>query len=131
MSALPINKLTAHEYSEASKLVLRKALLRMTERLALTRSELSEIIGVSEASLSRVYEGKRLIDPHSKEGELAAILLRLYRSLDTLFGGNVDQCKLWLRSPNTHLHGIPAELIKSVQGLVSVVLYLDAMRGKV
>lgn len=115
---------------ENKKVVLRKALLRMAEHLAISRRELSLILGISEASLSRLYDGKRYIDPKSKEGELAAMLLRLFRSLDALFGGNQTQCQRWLRSENQHLAGTPIDLIQSIQGLMTTTSYLDAMRGR-
>jgi transcriptional regulator with XRE-family HTH domain len=119
-----------HGNNEEKKLVLRKALLRMAERLTLSRRELATILGLSEASLSRLYDGKRFIEPRSKEGELAAMLLRLYRSLDSLFGGNEQQCQLWLRSENTHLNSTPIQLIQTIQGLLTTITYLDAMRGR-
>jgi hypothetical protein len=34
-----------------------------------------------------------------------------------------------LHADNTHVGGIPAERIRTVEGLVDVVRYLDAMRG--
>lgn len=112
------------------KQVLTKAFIRMTDLLQLTRRETALIIGVSESSLSRLYDGKRLMDPASKEGELATLLIRLYRSLDILFGGNTPQCQLWLRSPNHHLKTTPIQLLQSIQGLMTTLSYLDAMRGK-
>lgn len=117
--------------TEQKKLVLTKALIRMAEALDLSRYELSVIIGRSEPSLSRIFTKSQFyIDPATKEGQLTLLLLRLYRSLDTLFGGNAKQCQLWLRSKNNHLKGIPIELIQSIEGLVFAVQYLDAMRGK-
>lgn len=115
---------------DEQKIVLRKALLRMAELMELSRKKLCAILGLSEASLSRLYDGKRFIDPNSKEGELAAMLLRLYRSLDALFGGNQAQCRLWLRAENQHLSDTPIQLIQTIQGLTIVITYLDAMRGR-
>ena len=124
---------------EDKKRVLSKALVRAADRLNLTRQELSAIIGPSETSLSRLFNEPKqraanqpqfYIDPNSKEGQLAILLLRLYRSLDVLFGGNEKQCQLWLRSDNVHLQGVPIELIKKIEGLIFVIQYLDAMRGK-
>jgi hypothetical protein len=117
--------------SEERKIILRKALLRMADYLLFTRRELCAILGLSEASLSRLYDGKRYVDPTSKEGELAIMMLRLYRSLDILFGGNQKQCQLWLRNENQHLGAIPATMIQSIQGLNLTTQYLDAMRGKI
>lgn len=127
MRALQPHQETAVKHK---KLVLTKALLRMAERFNLSRQELSAILGLSEASLSRLFSKGTYIDPFSKEGQLAILLIRLYRSLDILFGGNAQQCQLWLRSENQHLHGKPILLIQSIEALVSVVQYLDAMRGK-
>lgn len=117
--------------SEDKAKVLTKAFIRLVELLQLSRQEVSAIIGLSEASLSRLFSGqKSQLDPHSKEGQLAILLIRLFRSLDTLFGSNAEQCRIWLRSPNKHLAATPIELIKSIEGLVRCIQYLDAMRGK-
>ena len=58
------------------------------------------------------------------------LFLRLYRSLDALVGGDDDKARRWLNSENTHLGGVPADRIRAVEGLVDVVQYLDAMRGR-
>jgi len=90
---------------------------------------LAAVLGTSEASVSRLHGG-RVLDPASKEGELALLFLRLYRSLDALVGGDDDNARAWLHADNDHLRGVPAERIRSVEGLVDVVQYLDAMRGR-
>jgi hypothetical protein len=87
------------------------------------------VIGTSEASVSRLSSGRR-IDPASKEGELALLFLRLFRSLDALVGGDDAQARAWLHAGNTHLNGVPAERIRRVEGLVDVIQYLDGMRGR-
>jgi hypothetical protein len=46
-------------------------------------------------------------------------------------GGGVEAAREWLHAENAHLAGVPAHRIQSVTGLVDVVEYLDAMRGKV
>lgn len=109
--------------------VLTRATLAAAERLALRNRQLAAIIGTSEASISRLSSG-RALDPDSKEGELALMFLRLYRSLDALVGGDDSKSRTWLHSRNDHLGGIPAERIRTVEGLVDVVQYLDAMRGR-
>jgi len=109
--------------------VLAKATLAATERLGLRNRHLAAIIGSSEASVSRLQHGRGL-DPRTKEGELALMFLRLYRSLDALVGGDDAKARDWMRAPNQHVGGVPAERIRSVEGLVDVVQYLDAMRGR-
>jgi uncharacterized protein (DUF2384 family) len=108
--------------------VLTKAVLRASEHLGVTRRGLSRILGVSEASGSRLGR-TRSIDPGTKEGEMALLFLRLYRSLDALFGGNQEQCRKWYEAPNHDLGGVPADLAGTAVGLVHVTDYLDAMRG--
>jgi hypothetical protein len=109
--------------------VLTRALLSAAERLGLRNRELATVVGASEASISRLSRG-RTVDPGSKEGELGLLLLRLYRSLDALVGGDDARARAWLHAHNVHLDGVPATRIRSVEGLVDVVQYLDAMRGR-
>ena len=99
------------------------------ERLGLRHRHLAAVIGTSEASVSRLGSGRGLA-PASKEGELALLFLRLYRSLDALVGGDDGKARAWLHAGNTHVGGVPAERIRTVEGLVDVVQYLDAMRGR-
>jgi uncharacterized protein (DUF2384 family) len=110
--------------------VLGKALLRAADAMGLTARALAEIVGVSEATLSRVRSRKAELAPSSKEGQLALLFLRVFRSLDTLVGGSPEALRQWLASENEHLGGAPASLLRTPQGLVHVADYLDAMRGK-
>jgi hypothetical protein len=110
--------------------VLGKATIRAADLLGMSSAHLAAVIGVSPASLSRVRAANRAIDPAGKEGELALTFLRMYRSLGALLGDR-ESCRRWFRAENAHLRGVPAELVRSVEGLVNVAGYLDAMRGKV
>jgi hypothetical protein len=121
--------LPAARTSAESSRVLTKALVSATRSLGLSQRSLAEIVGISESSASRLTRG-RLVDPDSKEGELAVLFLRAYRSLDALLGGNDEASRKWMHAKNLHLDGVPAKLVRSVAGLVRVVDYLDAMRGK-
>jgi transcriptional regulator with XRE-family HTH domain len=109
--------------------VLSKAVLRAAEILQIRQNELAEILGVSAPTVTRLAAGdKKLLEGRS-EYQLAALFVRLFRSLDTLVGGSAEQARLWLRAYNDHLNGVPLELAKSVRGLVNVADYLDAVRG--
>lgn len=109
--------------------VLTKATLRAARNLGLTDAALGAVLGVSGASVSRLGAGRRAIEPAGTEGQLAILFLRLYRSLDALLG-DAESCRKWLHAENHHLGQVPAALIRSVEGLVHVTRYLDAMRGK-
>jgi len=110
--------------------VLSKALLNSKEHLGLTDSELGEIIGKDRTYFTRL-RNRSVLEPDSKEGELALHVIRIYRSLYALEGGDIEAMEEWLNTANKHLSATPKELLKNVQGLVNVVEYLDAMRGKV
>src|SRR5688500_4506398 len=113
----------------AAARVLTTAVLRASVDLDLDRSDLGAMLGVSEASMSRLHAGKRLVDPASKEGELAVMFLRRSRSLDALVGGDSTRARAWIHADNHHLRGVPSQLVRTVQGLVQVTEYVDAMRG--
>ena len=110
-------------------LVVTKAVRRAASSLGLSQKELARVVGVSEATVSRLAGG-RLLDASRKEGELALLFLRLFRSLDALVGGSEEKSRAWFRANNTHLGGAPRDRIQTVEGLVNVAQYLDAMRGK-
>ena len=61
---------------------------------------------------------------------MALLFLRIYRSLDALVGGDDARAREWLAAPNDHVGGVPVERMMTVEGLVDVVQYLDAMRGR-
>jgi antitoxin Xre/MbcA/ParS-like protein len=109
--------------------VLTKAVRAAAERLGLRNRELAAILGASEASISRL-RGVRTVRADGREGELAALFVRLYRSLDALVGGDDAKARRWFHADNRHLGGVPADRVRSIEGLVDVVHYLDAMRGK-
>ncbi|HSH29904.1 MAG TPA: MbcA/ParS/Xre antitoxin family protein [Thiohalobacter sp.] len=104
---------------------LSKALLNAGRALGLTQDDLGAIVGRDRTSL------RRGLDPATKPGELALLLIRAYRGLYALVGGREEDIRHWMHTGNLHTGGIPAEQAKSVAGLVGLVEYLDAIRGKV
>jgi hypothetical protein len=109
--------------------VVTKAALRVADRLVLTNKVLAKVIGVSEATVSRMRAGAYRLERDHKSFELAVLLARLYRSLDAVVGGDDAVAAAWLKNANTALDGVPLALIQSVTGLVNVIAYLDARRA--
>lgn len=109
--------------------VVSKAVLRVATALDVSQKELARILGLSEATVSRLGSGKLLVNPTSKEGELALLFIRVYRSLDAIVGDEI-KARAWFHAPNAHLGGVPAHRVRTVEGLVHVAEYLDAMRGQ-
>jgi hypothetical protein len=116
---------------QRSRAALTKATLKAAELLAVPQGQLGDIIGLSGASISRMKAGSYQLDPARKEWELAALWVRLFRSLDSITGGRDDASRAWLHSANTVLGGRPADLIRDITGLVHAVEYLDASRARV
>ncbi len=110
-------------------MVLAKATARAAALLGMSGAALARTIGASEPTVSRVLRGDRPLAPNSKEGELAALLVRVYRSLDALVGNDDGKRVAWMTSYNEGLGARPKDLIECVQGLVSVLSYLDGMRA--
>ncbi len=117
--------------ASAPEAVLTKAVVRAARLLGLSQRELARILGVSEATVSRLVDDRYRLSPdRAKEWELARLFVRLFRSLDALWGHG-EEARAWLASPNLALASRPRELLASVEGLVRVVDYLDAARGRV
>jgi len=111
--------------------VLSRATVRAARFLAVAQGELAQVIGVSEATLSRLANGQKSLEPGSKPWQLAALFVRLFRSLDAIVGSDDAAARAWLRSANSALGGVPAQLICEPAGLVRTVDYLDAARARI
>ena len=111
--------------------VLTKATLRAAIQLGLTNKLLATVIGVSEATVSRMRSGDYLLQSGQKPFELAVLFVRLYRSLDAIVGGDDAVAGSWLKNRNTVLDAEPLALIQTVPGLMNVIQYLDARRAVV
>jgi len=108
--------------------VLSKAVARAAEHLDISRSLLAKVLGVSPATITRLYSGNYLLDQGRKEWDFALLFVRAFRSLDSIVGDETT-ARNWLKSENRGLNGRPIELILNTEGLVRVVQYLDASRG--
>ncbi|MGZ8329601.1 MAG: antitoxin Xre/MbcA/ParS toxin-binding domain-containing protein [Rhodoplanes sp.] len=111
--------------------VLTKAALRAATQLGITNKLLAAVIGVSEATVSRMRSGDYTLQRGQKPFELAVLFVRLYRSLDAIVGGDDAVAGSWLRTRNVALDGEPIVLIQTVPGLTHVIQYLDARRAVV
>ncbi|MDF2231235.1 DUF2384 domain-containing protein [Albimonas sp. CAU 1670] len=111
--------------------VLAKAVLRAAARLGVTHDQLARVIGVSPSTVSRLKSGAARLERDQKSFELAALFVRLFRSLDAIAGGDEAAARAWLRAENLALGAPPIERILTVAGLVDVVDYLDARRAPI
>jgi DNA-binding XRE family transcriptional regulator len=122
------------EVSEATakkrSVVLTKATVRVAEQLDLGQAALGKILGISASTVSRMFKGQwTILEKDTKTWELAAMLVRVFRSLGAMVGGSEEHVKEWFHAENVHLGGTPANLAFTIEGLTNVARYLDAMRG--
>jgi transcriptional regulator with XRE-family HTH domain len=108
---------------------LTRATLRAARQLGMTNKALANVIGVSEATVSRMRTGGYTLQSGQKSFELAILFVRLYRSLDAIIGGDEAVARAWLKNRNTALDGEPLTLIQTVPGLMNAIHYLDARRA--
>lgn len=112
--------------------VLTQALAEAVRRLGLKSTQLKTIIGTSQPTASRLLNGKYTLVADSKSWELGAHLVRLYRSLSAMVGGDDALARDWLNSANDAFDGrSPLLVIQRVDGLVHACDYLDAYRARV
>jgi uncharacterized protein (DUF2384 family) len=109
-------------------LVLSKAVIRAAERLNVNRSLLAKVLGLSPATVTRLFAGQYQLEQNRKEWEFALLFVRVFRSLDSIVGDEAT-AKKWLNSNNLGLNGNPIDLIRQTEGLVRVVHYLDSARA--
>ncbi|MCU0790179.1 MAG: MbcA/ParS/Xre antitoxin family protein [Nitratireductor sp.] len=115
--------------SQAS--VVTKAVTRAAENLGLPAKVLAKILGVSEATVSRMRHGDHLLEQGGKPFELALLFIRIFRSLDAVTGGDMEVAKRWLTNQNTAFGEPPQQRLLSVAGLFDVMSYLDARRARI
>ncbi|HEX7386921.1 MAG TPA: antitoxin Xre-like helix-turn-helix domain-containing protein [Castellaniella sp.] len=108
--------------------VLGKAVTRAADQLAIPQATLAKVLGLSAATVSRLTHGLYVLDSRRKEWEFALLLVRVFRSLDSIVGTSVA-AQQWLHADNRALNGRPIDLITRTEGLVHVAQYLDASRA--
>ena len=107
--------------------VVAKAAFNAARELGLTQRELAQTLGVSEATVSRMKDGGYALE--GKPLELALCLIRVFRSLDAIAGGDAATVKGWMAAENRDLGGVPRAQVITATGLIETPNYLDAARG--
>ena len=92
--------------------ILTKASLRAAHFLGLDAAQVAQIS--REAQLD--------------SEEVAILLVRAYKSLHSIMGGHDAEMRVWMSSENSHLKGIPEQLIMSAGGLNDVTCYLERFK---
>lgn len=121
--------MTLLEQQTSSKAVLGKAVLRAAEHLHLSQSQLAIVLSMDVVAITQL-QNQPEIDPNSKQGKLALMLIRLYQALYTLTGGDRAWMQHFLTSENRMTRGIPVHQIETMDGLISTLNFVESMRAK-
>jgi Protein of unknown function (DUF2384) len=113
----------------ARAIVLTKAVLRAASHLKISNRALGRILGLSEATLSRMRSNVKILEEGSKAYELAALFVRFYRGLDAIVGGDDKVAAHWLQNENSVLNARPLDMIQTLEGLINAIQYVDARRA--
>ncbi len=129
MSSIPH---TSGQDSGQAAATMSKAVTRAAKHLGISQGALADVLGVSGATASRLFAGTYQLQPQRRrEWEFATLFVRLFRSLDAIVGHG-PQARQWLQGPNLAFAGErPIEMIRTAEGLVRVLQYLDAARGRI
>src|SRR4051794_17994459 len=91
--------LRSHSASDSARegAILGKAAIRAAEFLGLSNKELGRVLGLSDATVSRLKAGGYVLPSGSKPFEMAQLFVRVFRSLDAIVGGDDASLNSWLR----------------------------------
>ena len=102
--------------------MLAKAVLNAAEQLGLEQRQIDQVLGVDHTAIINMG-----VDPVSKPGQQALVLIRVFQSLYALTGGDIEAIQNFMSSPNLMTGGIPIEQIQEDTGLVQVQECLHAL----
>lgn len=111
--------------------VVGRAVVRAADLLGVRGSVLARVLGLSEASVSRLKTEDYILDPSSKPYELAILFVRLFRGLDAIVGGDGASARSWMTTENSALRDTPISLIGTISGLMQAVQYVDSRRARI
>lgn len=107
--------------------VLASSLITAGTELGLSNSELAAVLGLHRSAISRLKHRPN-INPDSKQGELALMLIRIYRALHALTDGNPKWMQHFMREPNSLTGDIPARQIQEIGGLMRVMFCVESLQ---
>ena len=83
----------------------------------------AHFLGLDTAQVAQISKETQL-----ESEEVAILLVRAYKSLNSIMGGHEAEMRVWMSSENSHLNGIPEQLIMSAGGLNDVACYLERFK---
>jgi len=108
-------------------IILTEASWKAAENLGLKPEQFLKILHLQCVDMN-LSETTIVLDPDSKQGEIALILIRIYKAIFNLSGGDIEWIHHFLNSPNLLTGGIPIEQLESMSGLLSVLKTVESLQ---
>lgn len=107
--------------------MLSKTVLRVADHLGLTLDQLAVILDIEKSSINQL---DMTLDPDTKPGQKALLLIQIFQLLDALNGKEIQWIRHFMGSQNHLTGGVPIEQIQNETGLVKVKECLQALLVK-
>jgi IS30 family transposase len=111
-------------HAEAARLT--REFFEVTNFLGLSNREIGEILGVSEATISRAKKRERYFAQNRhQQWRSAELMIRAARELQRIYDHPRKE-KHWFTTYNSDLCAMPITLLHSMEGLIEVVRHLES-----
>jgi uncharacterized protein (DUF2384 family) len=105
---------------------LTKNFFEVTNFLGLSNREVGEILGVSEATISRAKKRERYFAQNRHhQWRVAELLIQAAQELTRIYDHPRKE-KHWFTTYNSDLRAFPITLLHSTEGLIEVVRHLES-----
>ena len=111
--------------------VLTYAVVNVADRLGLNDIQLAKILFAKEDFVTSIKNEKSVLKFGSVPYVQATLLVRIYKSLDAMTGGNQKIGQQWMKSQNSAFGDSPISHILKRQGINDVVKYLDTSTSRI
>lgn len=118
---------TPYGQSLDQKRILAKAFFKASEQLNLSQTQLAVILGTSELAIQKLRL-KGQLEPFSQQGEKALLIIRLFKALYNLSGGDQECIQQFLNTRNRVTGGIPIKQIETNHGFVACLQFVETIQ---
>lgn len=94
--------------------------------MGLTDGQAAQALGLTERQINLLHSGRRYLRAESKAGEIALMIVRIYRAVDALVGSDEATRRRWMANHHQELQCSPQQTITTVVALVNT---LDCLEG--
>lgn len=112
----------------SSNMALASALSKSAAFLGIAQTELAIMLKISPGAMTKSL--KNGIDPNKLQGRYSLMIIKVYRSLFVLLGGNKQQMTKWIRGKLILFNKSPIDMMYDETDIVYLIEYLGSMKAK-